>query len=126
MKHAFLPFISGLLFLMHTHSAQAQYHKLLDNSHFFYNIYDQIGQTFQGSVIVGGDTTINALQYTKMEDTWHQVTYWAREDSAQQKIWTFVDNQPTEVVFYDFSLVVGDQITLQRTASFSATCESSR
>lgn len=112
----FLIFVSTNSF-----SAEAQYHKLLDNTHFLYTIQNQLGQTFYGRVISGGDTTINSMQYTKLVDTLQNVTSFVREDSVQQKAWTFIYNYPVEVVLYDFSLSVGDLITLQRTDTYAPT-----
>lgn len=106
---------------INSYTAQAQYAKLLDNTHFLYTIQNQLGQTFYGNVVVGGDTTMNSMQYTKMTDTLQNVTYFVREDSAQQQSWTFIPNYPSEVILYDFSLSVGNLITLQRTDTYAPT-----
>lgn len=113
-------YLLGFFMSTNSFSVQAQYHKLLDNTHFFYTIQSQLG-SFSGGVLVGGDTTINSLQYTKLIDTLNNVTSFVREDSAQQKSWTFIHNYPTEVILYDFSLSVGNLITLQRTDLYAAT-----
>ncbi|MBL4649831.1 MAG: T9SS type A sorting domain-containing protein [Aureispira sp.] len=111
----------GFFMSTNSFSVQAQYHKLLNNTHFFYTIQNQMGMSFSGSVVVGADTTINSMSYTKLIDTLQNVTSFVREDSAQQKSWTFIHNYPTEVILYDFSLSVGSLITLQRTDFYTAT-----
>lgn len=58
-----------------------------------------------------GDTLINSYNYKKLIKE-ENTTFFIREDSIQKKVWVILPDSIFETLLYDFSLIVGNQITL--------------
>jgi hypothetical protein len=83
------------------------------------------GYNAAGKNYLQGDTTINSLQYLKiyrvMLDVYCQETIIygpiyagaIREDITQQKAWYIQNDFTTEILFFDFSLGIGDTVPEQ-------------
>lgn len=101
------------LFSLTVESSKAQtYHKLLNNSEWFQAMIFGFGiPTGYYWYYQDIDTIVNSTTYSKIHDTYFGSDFYLREDTLTKKVY-ILTSDTTESILYDFSMNVGDSLSL--------------
>ena len=130
MKNIFRLFAIAILFGLCPTLYSQQYHPLVNPGAVWLETYagwppGPWGYNWAGKRYLQGDTTINNIQYQKIYfvglDVFCQETIISgpyyngaiRENVTEQKTWYIYSDSTTEVLFFDFSLGIGDTVAEQ-------------
>ena len=130
MKSITRLFAIAILFGLCSSLYSQQYHALVNPGAVWFETYagwppGPFGYNSAGETYLLGDTTINSQQYTKiyrvMLDVFCQESIIGgpgymgsiREDTIEQKVWYISPDQTNEILFFDFSLGIGDTVPEQ-------------